>query len=112
LGFLGKHCVNSGTPAARGIRGRTNTDTRFGALWTSDTDGKIQELRRMIRVDHLSDRERRPIIRICEDYNDMFHVPGDKLTTTTTGEHAFGIMSLSVLFMQCDVISLMIILLP
>jgi hypothetical protein len=28
------------------------------------------------------------LIRICEEYNDVFHLPGDKLTFTTAAEHA------------------------
>lgn len=36
----------------------------------------------------MSDRERRSIVRICEDYKDIFYLPGDNLTTTSAAEHA------------------------
>jgi hypothetical protein len=48
---------------------------------------RLRELRAKIRTDHMNDEERRLILMICEDYNDIFHLPGDKLTTTTTVEH-------------------------
>ena len=53
-----------------------------------NTEGRLRELRERVRVGHLNDVERRSIVRICEDYNDIFHLSGDKLTTTTAAEHA------------------------
>jgi hypothetical protein len=51
-------------------------------------DDRLHKLRGKIRTDHLNDEERRSVLRICEDYNDLFHLPGEKLTTTTAIEHA------------------------
>jgi hypothetical protein len=48
----------------------------------------LKELRKRIRTDHLDDRERRSIMTICEYYNGIFRLPGDKLTTTSAIEHA------------------------
>jgi hypothetical protein len=50
------------------------------------TERRIQELRKMVRTDHLNDVERRSNMKICEDYN-IFHLPGDKLSVTTAAEH-------------------------
>jgi hypothetical protein len=55
---------------------------------THSTADRVRELRKRIRVEHLNDAESRSIVRICEDYNDIFHLSGDKLTTTTAAEHA------------------------
>jgi hypothetical protein len=52
------------------------------------TEDRLRELRKRIRVEHLNDVERRSIVRICEDYSDIFHLSGDNLTTTTAAEHA------------------------
>jgi hypothetical protein len=41
-----------------------------------------------LRLDHLNSEERVSILNICEEYNDLFHLPGDKLTCTSTIEHA------------------------
>jgi hypothetical protein len=49
----------------------------FDTLQISDTDDRIKELRNIVRVDHLCDRERRSVIRICEHY-DILHLPGEK----------------------------------
>jgi hypothetical protein len=51
-------------------------------------EDRLRELRERIRVEHLNDLERRSIVRICKDYNDIFHLSGDTLTTTTAAEHA------------------------
>jgi hypothetical protein len=52
---------------------------------------RLKELRKRIRTDHLDDRERRSIMTICEYYNDIFRLRGDKLTTTSAIEHAIPI---------------------
>jgi hypothetical protein len=36
----------------------------------------------------LNIEERTSILAICEEYNDIFHLPGDKLTCTSTIQHA------------------------
>jgi hypothetical protein len=56
-----------------------------GAVTRED---RLREVRKRIRTDHLNDQERRAILNICEYYNDIFKLPGEKLTTTTTIEHA------------------------
>jgi hypothetical protein len=49
---------------------------------------RLSKLRKELRTDHLEDEERLSLIRICEEYNDVFYLPGDKLTFTTATEHA------------------------
>jgi hypothetical protein len=36
----------------------------------------------------LNAEERASIVAICEEYNDIFHLPGDKLACNSTIEHA------------------------
>jgi hypothetical protein len=55
-----------------------------GAVTRED---RLRELRKRIRTDHLKDQERRAIMNICEYYNAIFKLPGDKVTTTTAIEH-------------------------
>jgi hypothetical protein len=45
-------------------------------------------LRNQLRLDHLNSEERVSIVAICEEYNNIFHLLGDKLTCTPTIEHA------------------------
>ena len=51
-------------------------------------EDKLQEVGKRIRTDNLNDQEMRAIMNICEYYNDILKLPGDKLTTTTAVEHA------------------------
>jgi hypothetical protein len=51
-------------------------------------DSRISNLRNQLRLDHLNSEERMSLVTICEEYNDIFHLPGDKLTCTSTIEHA------------------------
>jgi hypothetical protein len=37
----------------------------------------------------LNGEERVSLIKMCEEYNDVFHLSGDKLTFTTAVEHTF-----------------------
>jgi hypothetical protein len=41
-----------------------------------------------LNADHLNCEERNSILSLCEEYNDLFHLPGDKLTCASTIEHA------------------------
>jgi len=50
--------------------------------------GRLSELREQLRIDHLNEEERVSLVKICEEYNDIFHLSGDTLTCTTAAEHA------------------------
>jgi hypothetical protein len=58
----------------------------FVAILVADVS-RLSKLRKALRTDHLNDEERLSLIRICEEYNDVFYLPGDKLTFTTATEH-------------------------
>ena len=44
---------------------------------------RLHKLHDKLRTDHLNSEERVSLIKMCEEYNDVFHLPGDKLTFTT-----------------------------
>lgn len=48
---------------------------------------RLSKLRHELRIEHLNSEEKISLIKICEEYNDVFHLPGDKLTFTTAAEH-------------------------
>ena len=48
---------------------------------------RFSTLRDQLRLDHMNSEERASILTICEEYNDIFNLPGDKLTSTSTIEH-------------------------
>jgi hypothetical protein len=41
-----------------------------------------------LSIPDLNSEERVSLIRTYEEYNDVFHLPGDKLISTTAAEHA------------------------
>jgi len=47
---------------------------------------RLSELCKELRTDHLNGEERVSLIKICEGYNDVIYLPGDKLTITTAAE--------------------------
>ena len=51
------------------------------------TNDRISKLRDEIRTNRLSNEEKLSLIKICEEFNDIFYFPGDKLTFTTATEH-------------------------
>jgi len=53
-----------------------------------DDSSRLSKLRNELRTDHLNGEERISLIKICEEYNDVFHLLGDKLTFTTAAEHS------------------------
>lgn len=46
-----------------------------------------------IRVDHLNDQEKNSIINLCVQFQDIFHLKGDKLSTTDKIQHKINIPS-------------------
>jgi hypothetical protein len=52
-----------------------------------EDNGRQSKLRDQIRTDHLNSEERVSLVKICEEYNDVFHLPGDRLTSTKAAEH-------------------------
>ena len=47
---------------------------------------RLSKLRDALRTDHLNSEERASLVGICEEYNDVFWLSGDKLTFTTAAE--------------------------
>jgi hypothetical protein len=56
----------------------------------TDSDCRLSSLRNQLRLEHLNGEERASIVPICGEYNDIFHLPGDKLTCSSTNEHAIS----------------------
>jgi hypothetical protein len=50
--------------------------------------GLLPRSREQLRTDHLNDEERVSLVKICEEYHDIFHLSGDKVICTTAAEHA------------------------
>ena len=42
----------------------------------------------MLKTDHLNDEERKSLFEICFDYQDVFYLPGDRLSSTNAIRHS------------------------
>ena len=52
------------------------------------SNSRLIRLRNLLRLQHLNGEERVSIVEIREEFNDIFHLPNDKLTCKSTIEHA------------------------
>ena len=73
-----------------GLESLEKRKSAFTLTFTAVTgsNSRIYNLRNQLRLDHLNSEERAPLVAICEEYNDIFHLRGDKLTYNSTIEHA------------------------
>ena len=44
-----------------------------------------------LRVEHLNMEERKLLIEACSNYQDIFYLPGDKLSSTGTAQHSTSV---------------------
>ena len=49
---------------------------------------RIEKLNKNLRLDHLNSEEKQSVIKICSEFNDVFHLEGDLLTSTNAGKHS------------------------
>ena len=56
-------------------------------LTNSATSQRIDLLNKLIRTDHLNHEEKQKVLDVCTEYNDLFHLDGDKLTYTKSISH-------------------------
>jgi hypothetical protein len=56
--------------------------------FVNENSTRLRKLHDELRTNYLNSEERVSLIKFCEEYNDIFHLPGDKLTFTKAAEHA------------------------
>lgn len=62
-------------------------------LSTNVNGDRLKILKTLIQLDHLNPEERDSIIHICREFNDIFHLEGDKLTYTDAIKHTISLLS-------------------
>jgi hypothetical protein len=65
-----------------------HSEAMIFATMIAEDETRLSKLRKELRTDHLNSEERISLIIICEEYNEVFHLPSDKLTYTIVTEHA------------------------
>lgn len=53
---------------------------------------RLKILEENLKLDHMNIEERSSILQICREYNDLFHLPGDVLTTVTATTHKIPLL--------------------
>ncbi|CAH2098978.1 unnamed protein product [Euphydryas editha] len=48
---------------------------------------RLDKLKQTLRIDNLNKEEKESLIELCQEYNHIFHLEGDKLTSTNTIMH-------------------------
>lgn len=52
---------------------------------------RINKIKSLIRHEHMNEEEKQSIFKLCEDFPEIFHLDGDRLTTTTAAKHIIKI---------------------
>lgn len=65
---------------------------------TQNPSKRITNLFHNVRTEHLNSEETKSIHKICQEYQDIFHLPGDFLTCTTSVEHSIPTISQGPIF--------------
>lgn len=63
------------------------TENKVGNIGTR----RDEILESLLRLDHLHNKEKETLIKLCKDFSDIFHLPGDKLTYTDTIQHSIPV---------------------
>lgn len=58
---------------------------------TTEVGNRASTLRKLLRTDHLNSEEKCALVEVCTEYGDVFHLPQDKLSFTSTVRHRIPI---------------------
>jgi hypothetical protein len=48
---------------------------------------RLTEIMKLLRLDHLNEKEKASVIKLITSSQDRFHIPGEKLTATDVLQH-------------------------
>jgi len=48
---------------------------------------RTEKVVELLKTDHLNDEEKRSLLEMCFDYQDVFYLPGDRLSSTNAVKH-------------------------
>jgi hypothetical protein len=69
-------------------------------LTTNASCERLKSLESLIQTNHMNSEERDSIISICREFNDIFHLEGDKLTYTDAISHTISLLSNKPIFVK------------
>jgi len=56
-----------------------------------ESEDKKKEIQTQLRLEHLNTEERKLLVQTCLDYQDIFYLPGDKLSSTDVARHVINV---------------------
>jgi hypothetical protein len=74
---------------------KENTEEYIGAtvlVKDKTVRRRTQEVLEKLRLNHLNSEEREAIEKVCKDYQDIFHVPGEELSCTSVVKHSINVV--------------------
>lgn len=57
----------------------------------NNNENRVNRILNLIRSDHMNVEEKQSIFEICEQYAEIFHLEGDRLTFTNAAEHVINL---------------------
>lgn len=70
----------------------SNIHCQISSLNSQPPLTKLDKIHEHLRVQHLSPAQQIVITRVCNEYRDIFYLPGDKLTATDTIQHEIPLL--------------------
>ena len=52
-----------------------------------ESQDREKDIQNQLRLEHLNTEERKLLVQTCLDYQDIFYLPGDKLSSTDAARH-------------------------
>jgi len=61
--------------------------------WSTEfkSQDREKEIQTQLRLEHLSTEEKKLLVQTCLDYQDIFYLPGDKLSSTDAAKHVINV---------------------
>ena len=56
-----------------------------------ESQDREKDIRTQLRLEHLNTEERKLLVQTCLDYQDIFYLPGDKLSSTDAARHTINV---------------------
>lgn len=70
----------------------SNIHCQISSLTSQPPLTKLDKIQEHLRVQHLTPAQQIVITRVCNEYRDIFYLPGDKLTATDTIQHEIPLL--------------------
>lgn len=85
--------INKIALALEQIENHSNIRTFKTSSSSNSNSNRLKTITNLLRLDHLNQEEKDSIINICHEFNQIFHLEGDRLSSTNTVLHEIPVTS-------------------